>query len=262
MPSYEQKIAEFAEGKRLVRLSRPVRDRADSSCDACGSTEPRTLYGLSEEDSGRYYFVGKECLKELVRSGAILRRYGRASAQKEYEKEMGLRARENSEGAGEGDIDTLASVGEVQNRRSDRQDQPEATLPVVIVIESPASCIALACVATPRGVTWSRGYEIETADQVVWRRVGDAMLLERVRQNGAEALHAAVTKVWQGASSQSPLLEHAQVAEQTGASNSVVPTGPLVVRLEVVTPPLEALNPAPDNLNGGAPVTAREGSAP
>ena len=78
MADYEKKLNEFARGKRLSRLMRPVRDRADASCDACGSTQPRMLYGLkgksADEDSDRYYFVGDTCLKELVRRGAILKR--------------------------------------------------------------------------------------------------------------------------------------------------------------------------------------------
>ena len=260
MPSYEQKTAEFAGGKRLVRLSRPVRDRADSSCDACGSTEPRTLYGLREEDSGRYYFVGKECLKELVLSGAILRRYGRTSAQKEYEQEMRLRAQENSTEAGQGDIDTRAGSSEVQNRHSDRPEPPEGTLPAVIVIEFPESWIALACVATPRGVTWSKGDAVETADQIVWRRVGDAMLLERVRQNGAEALRTAVTRAWQQASARLTHPEESQplVAEDAGGSNGSLPE-PLVARLEVVSAAPGVFDAAPNGENGNSGVLEHHG---
>ncbi len=44
MATYEQKLTLFVQGKRLLRLPRPVRDRADACCDACGSTQPRTLY--------------------------------------------------------------------------------------------------------------------------------------------------------------------------------------------------------------------------
>ena len=39
MPSYKDRINEFREGKPLIRLSHPVRDRADAICDACGSAE-------------------------------------------------------------------------------------------------------------------------------------------------------------------------------------------------------------------------------
>ncbi len=49
---------EFAHGKRLLLLPRPVRDRADAFCDACGSSQPRTLCTLKDLESERYYFVG------------------------------------------------------------------------------------------------------------------------------------------------------------------------------------------------------------
>ena len=97
MLTYEQRLAEFAHGKRLLRLPRPVRDRADAFCDACGSSQPRTLYTLKDLESERYYFVGDTCLKQLAKSGAVLRRYGRESGQKAYESEMELRTRELEE---------------------------------------------------------------------------------------------------------------------------------------------------------------------
>ncbi len=77
MPTYEEKLAAFAQGKRLLRLARQIRDRADGLCDACGSTQPRTLYTLKDPESDRYYFLGDTCLKELVKLGAILKRLAR-----------------------------------------------------------------------------------------------------------------------------------------------------------------------------------------
>ena len=58
MTSYELKLTLFAEEKKLLRLSRPVWDWADAICDACGASQPRTLYPLKDLDSGRHYFVG------------------------------------------------------------------------------------------------------------------------------------------------------------------------------------------------------------
>lgn len=49
--TYEQRLAEFAHDKRLLRLPRPVRDRADAFCDACGSSQPRTLHTLKDLES-------------------------------------------------------------------------------------------------------------------------------------------------------------------------------------------------------------------
>ena len=58
MSTYEQRITQFAQGKRLQRLPRPVRDQADNSCDACGSLLPRILYAVKDLETQRYHFLG------------------------------------------------------------------------------------------------------------------------------------------------------------------------------------------------------------
>ena len=88
MATYEQKLSDFGGDKRLLRLPRPVRDRANASCDVCGSAQPRMLCGLKDPDSGRYYFVGNTCLKGLVKQGVVLKRFDRESGQVAYEAEM------------------------------------------------------------------------------------------------------------------------------------------------------------------------------
>ena len=98
MLTYEQRLVEFAHGKRLLRLPRSVRGRADAFCDACGSSQPRTLYALKDLSRDRYHFVGDTCLTRLAKSGAILKRYGRESGQKAYETEMALRTHELEKG--------------------------------------------------------------------------------------------------------------------------------------------------------------------
>ncbi len=98
MLTYEQRLAEFAHGKRLLRLPRPVRDRADAYCDACGSNQPRTLYALKDLSRGRYHFVGDTCLTRLAKSGAVLKRYGRESGQKAYESEIAQRTQDLERG--------------------------------------------------------------------------------------------------------------------------------------------------------------------
>jgi len=69
---YETKLREFAEGKRLGRLTNTVPCSRDDRCDACGSTQPRTLLGLKDSVNGRYYFVGQNCLAWLMENGMVL----------------------------------------------------------------------------------------------------------------------------------------------------------------------------------------------
>ena len=91
MSSYEQRIDQFAQDKKLMRLSRPIRDRADAFCDACGSSRPRTLYALMDVDTQRHYFVGDSCMKELARRGVISRKFGKQSGKQAYEAEIKMR---------------------------------------------------------------------------------------------------------------------------------------------------------------------------
>jgi hypothetical protein len=90
--AYERKLDEFVEGKSFLRLRQAVRDRANGVCDACGSLEPRILYGLEEEGSDRCFFVGAECLRRISERGAVKRRYSRQSSRKAFEREMANRA--------------------------------------------------------------------------------------------------------------------------------------------------------------------------
>ncbi len=86
--TYEERLRTFAEGKRLGRLAKAVRDPEDGLCDACGSTLPRTLFGLRDTASGRHYFVGQNCLACLQEMGLVARARYRQSAEVAYRQEM------------------------------------------------------------------------------------------------------------------------------------------------------------------------------
>src|SRR5437667_6487192 len=88
---YEERLSAFVEGKRLARLTRVVRDRPGAFCDACGSTLPRTLFGLKDVSTGRYFFVGQNCLSWLMGRGSVARARYRQSAITAYELEMKTR---------------------------------------------------------------------------------------------------------------------------------------------------------------------------
>ena len=65
MPSYHQ---------RLQRLPDSIRDPSNPFCDACGSSLPRTLYVVKDLGSSRSYFLGDNCLNELMKRGSVSRR--------------------------------------------------------------------------------------------------------------------------------------------------------------------------------------------
>jgi len=94
---YEDTLRSFAEGKRLGRLAKAVREPEDGACDACGSALPRTLFGLKDTVSDRCYFVGQNCLARLLETGLVARARYRQSAETAYRREMELRR--NGDGA-------------------------------------------------------------------------------------------------------------------------------------------------------------------
>jgi hypothetical protein len=93
---YETRLIAFAEGKRLARLSKVVRERG--VCDACGSTLPHLLFGLRETVSGRHYFLGQNCLALLLERRLVARARYRQSAEVAYRHEMELRSQEANVG--------------------------------------------------------------------------------------------------------------------------------------------------------------------
>ena len=88
---YEERLRAFAEGKRLGRLAKAVRDPEDGVCDACGSTLPRTLFGLRDTVNDRHCFVGQNCLSWLLEAGLVARARYRQSAEVAYRREMEMR---------------------------------------------------------------------------------------------------------------------------------------------------------------------------
>ncbi len=114
---YEERLRVFADGKRLGRLAKAVRDPEGGVCDACGSTLPRTLFGLRDTVSDRHYFVGQNCLAWLLETGLVAKARYRHSAEVAYRGEMEMRRN----GAG-------ASSDEPSPSTGDQGDTPQRRL--------------------------------------------------------------------------------------------------------------------------------------
>ncbi len=84
MADYQERLDAFAEGRKFARMSRPIRNRADGWCDACGSVLARVLFGIRDERSREVYFVGERCLQQLAERGAIVRRFSKENADEAY----------------------------------------------------------------------------------------------------------------------------------------------------------------------------------
>jgi len=154
---YETRLIAFAEGKRLARLSRVVKERG--VCDACGSTLPRVLFGLRETVSGRHYFLGQNCLAWLLERRLVARARYRESAEVAYRREMELR--------GQG---MPAVVPEIPaEKHAARQAQPALSSNGAAYAQSkdPARVNGLVAMPEPRS-------------RFRWVREGSALVLHRV----------------------------------------------------------------------------------
>jgi hypothetical protein len=154
---YETRLIAFAEGKRLARLSRVVKERG--VCDACGSTLPRVLFGLRETASGRHYFLGQNCLAWLLERRLVARARYRESAEVAYRREMELR--------GQGTPSVVPMIPTA--KPAARQVQPARSANGAAHVQSkePARVNGLVAVPEPRS-------------SFRWVREGGALVLHRV----------------------------------------------------------------------------------
>ncbi len=168
---YEERLRAFAEGKRLGRLAKAVRDPEDGVCDACGSTLPRTLFGLRDTGSDRHYFVGQNCLAWLLETGLVARARYRHSAEVAYRREMEMRRN----GAGTATDEPSPSTGDQGDLPQRRLDLRDLRRTILIT-------------------------ETETRRRQGWaRRDGGVVLLERVPRDKRNAVIICLLKAYRKA---------------------------------------------------------------
>lgn len=162
MDSYDERITSFAEGKQLQRLRQPVRNRGDGFCDACGSPQPNTLYGLHDKIGDRLYFVGSTCLQELSRKGVVVRPFGKRSASAAYDAEI-LRRKEYALVP-----DNISDAHREENPDFVSQDEAELEVysPSVVVYETQGRYRAVVTLANSAAQVLSVGSAVEDCASV------------------------------------------------------------------------------------------------
>ncbi len=190
---YEERLRAFAEGKRLGRLAKAVRDPEDGVCDACGSTLPRTLFGLRDTVSDRYYFVGQNCLAWLLETGLVARSRYRHSAKVAYQREMEMRRNGVSTAIDES-LSSTGDDGDLPNRRFDLRNLRRT----ILITETESHYEALVRLedghrrvsGRAREPRWGQGWA---------RHDGGGVLLERVPRVKRNAIVICVLKAYRRA---------------------------------------------------------------
>ncbi len=190
---YEERLRAFADGKLLGRLAQAVRDPEDSVCDACGSTLPRTLFGLKDTVSDRHYFVGQNCLAWLLETGLVAKARYRHSAEVAYRREMEIRRNGAGVSTDEPSPRTAAS-GDTSERGADLWNLGRT----ILIVETETHYEALVRLEDGRRRVsgraqeprWGRGWA---------RHDGGVVLLERVPRAKRNAVVICVLKAYRKA---------------------------------------------------------------
>ena len=190
---YEERLRAFAEGKRLGRLAKAVRHPEDGVCDACGSTLPRTLFGLRDTVSDRHYFVGQNCLAWLLETGLVARARYRHSAEVAYRREMEMRRNGASTGA-----------DQPSPRTGDQGDLPKRQLDLrklrrtILITETESHYEALVRLEDGRRRVSGRAQEPRWSQG--WARCdGGVVLLERIPRAKRNAVIICLLKAYRKA---------------------------------------------------------------
>jgi len=165
------------------------------------------LYALKESESNRHYFVGNTCLKELVKLGVILRRFGRESGQAAYETEMRLRTSGMEEQKGHSQADHESPSNSRHHMGSNSGDAVAAKewserrlVPSVLILESPEHFQAVVSFNSSSGVAHGWGCALEPRYTKAWRQGGErGLVLEEVNEEFDNALGHCLTRSWEQA---------------------------------------------------------------
>ncbi len=190
---YEEQLRAFAEGKRLGRLAKAVRDPEDGVCDACGSTLPRTLFGLRDTVSDRHYFVGQNCLAWLLETGLVARARYRQSAEVAYRREMEMR-RNGADPSTDEPSPSTGDHGDLPQRRFDLRNLQRT----ILITETESHSEALVRLedghrrvsGRAREPRWGQGWA---------RHDGGVVLLERVPRAKRKAVIICLLKAYRKA---------------------------------------------------------------
>ncbi len=190
---YEERLRAFAEGKRLGRLAKAVRDPEDGVCDACGSTLPRTLFGLRDTVSDRHYFVGQNCLAWLLETGLVARARYRHSAEVAYRREMEMR-RNGAGASADRPLPSTGAQGDLPKRRSDLRNLRRT----ILITETETHYEALVRLEDGRRRVSGRAQEPRWSQG--WARCdGGVVLLERVPRAKRNAVIICLLKAYRKA---------------------------------------------------------------
>jgi len=162
--TYQDKLDNFSRGKSFVKLRGGVRNWTGEPCEACGSGQPGTLFGIRELLTGLDHFVGYNCLGELMRKKAVLQGRVRETTEEAFSRAQKSKERSGNRQSGFGHAAKPAGDTEIPAQQAQQEaasslpplaDGPRHTLPLDVPV-----------ITTPTLVVWETEDAFRAAVQV------------------------------------------------------------------------------------------------
>jgi len=234
--SYQDKLDNFSRGKSFVKLRGGVRNSTGELCEACGSGQPGTLFGIRELLTGLDHFVGSNCLRELIRKKAVLQGRVRETTEEAFGRAQGIKERGGNGQFGQGQAGEQAGDTEIPAQQAEREaasslpplaegprhalpmDVPVITTPTLVVWETEGAFRAAVQVQGRNGLAgvWGAA-EQPKQRQLLTLQPDNGFLLIKQEQYDRAALARCVRLATQNAY----LTLRSQLAKPRGAENKV-----------------------------------------
>jgi len=238
--SYQGKLDNFSRGKSFVKLRGGVRNSTGELCEACGSGQPGTLFGIRELLTGLDHFVGYNCLRELMRMKAVLQGRVRETTEDAFSRAQRSKERSGNGQFGQGQAGKPAGESKIPVGQAERQapsrlrspgeetrhalplDVPVITTPTLVVWETEEAFRAAVQVQGRNGLAGVWG----AAERPKWRQLltlqpDNGFLLSKEEQYDRTALARCVRLATQNAY----LTLRSQMAKLTGDGSRVAAEG-------------------------------------
>jgi hypothetical protein len=162
--SYQDKLDNSSRGKSFVKLRGGVRNSTGELCEACGSGQAHTLFGIRELLTGLDHFVGHNCLRELMGKKVVLQGRVRETTEEAFGRAQKGKERSGNGQLGQGDGRKRAGESNVTPGLGEGGAAP--SLPTPAEGTRRALPFDVPVIATPTLVVWETEDAIRAAVQV------------------------------------------------------------------------------------------------
>jgi len=163
--TYQDKLDNFCRGRSFLKLRGGVPNSTGQLCEACGSGQPGTLFGIRELVTGLDHFVGYNCLRELMHRKAVLQSRVRETSEQAFARAQRVKESSGNGRFGQGQEGKLAGNGNAVPHKPNEGET--SSLPPLGEGTRHALPADLPVIATPTLVVWETEDTFRAAVQVL-----------------------------------------------------------------------------------------------